>query len=31
MKLRDKTERAKRRAQNKNYGRFQNQALVREG
>lgn len=31
MKLRDKTERAKRRAQNKNYGRFQNKALVREG
>lgn len=29
MKLRDKTERAERRAQNKNYERFQNKALVR--
>lgn len=28
MKLRDKTERAERRAQNKNYERFQNKALV---
>lgn len=30
MKLREKTERAERRAQNKNYEKFQNRALVRE-
>lgn len=31
MKLRDKNEWAERRAQNKNYKKFQNKALVREG